>query len=208
MLGAKAEGGAANARAWAAPPRLTNPNILLIMVDQMRWPQWLTSSQLITLDRQILPTIFGQLRDSSYVFPQFYTAATVCTAARGTLLTGLYAPQTAVYVGDGDGTGIAPDMDPAYPTWATALPALNRLYQGNLWWFGKWHLSNCVTSTPLAPYGFNTRTYPGSAAKNPSPNGSTNEGSNGGPFGKQVWASDADIAGDFIAWLQGRDSLY
>lgn len=195
---------APDAAAWSAPPKLTNPNILVVMVDQMRWPSWLTSSQLATLKASILPNVFGQLHAKSYVFQQYYTAATVCTAARGTLLTGLYAPQTAMYIGNGDAPGVAPDLNPAFPTWATAIPALNAAYRGNLWWFGKWHLSNCTGSTPLAPYGINTRTYPGGAAGNPSPDGSPCEGSSGGPFGNKVFASDADIAGDFIAWLQGE----
>jgi arylsulfatase A-like enzyme len=193
-----------DAAAWTAPPKLTNPNILVVMVDQMRWPSWLTSSQMTTLQDTILPNIFGKLRNTSYVFHQYYTAATVCTAARGTLLTGLYAPQTAMYVGDGELPGIAPNLDPAFPTWGAALPALNAAYRGNLWWFGKWHLSNCKGSAPLAPYNFNTRTYPGGAAGNPSPNGAPSEGSDGGLFGKTVFASDGEIAGDFIAWLEGE----
>jgi len=190
---------------WTPPAKLKNPNILIVMVDQMRWPTWLNNSQMTVLKNQILPNVFGKLRDRSYVFQQYYTAATVCTAARGTLLTGLYAPQTAMYVGDGEQFGTAPNLDPAFATWGTALAALNAAYSGNLWWFGKWHLSTCTGSTPLAPYHFNTRTYPGGAAGNPDPTGATNEGSNGGLFGNQVYASDADIAGDFVSWL-GTDA--
>jgi len=188
--------------AWTTPPKFTNPNILVVMVDQMRWPTWLTTNQMSMLNKTFLPNIFGLLRDRSYVYDQYYTAATVCTAARGTLLTGLYAPQTAVYVGDGEQANNAPNLNPAFPTWADALPALNPLYKDNLWWFGKWHLSTCKGSTPLAPYGFNTRTYPGGAAGNPSPDGDPNEGSNGGLFKTVTFASDAQIAADFIAWLQ------
>jgi arylsulfatase A-like enzyme len=184
---------------WTAPPTLTNPNILIVMVDQMRWPQWVTPSEMAILGKQILPNIFGKLRDKSYAFQQYYTAATVCTAARGTLLTGLYAPQTAVYV-----AGTSVGMLPAFPTWAGTLQALNPAYANNCWWFGKWHLSTCETSTPLAPYGFNTRTYPGGAAMNPSPNGYPNEGTEGGQFGDLFFANDAEIAGDFIGWLEGQ----
>ena len=191
---------------WKAPARLTNPNILIVLVDQMRWPQWVSPSQLAILDQQILPNIFGRLRDNGYVFAQYYTAATVCTAARGTLLTGLYAPQTGVYLDGIDGliTASTPALVPAFPTWATAVQRLNPAYLNNCWWFGKWHLSDCVTTTPLTGYGFNTRTYPGGAAANPSPNGTPNEGTNGGLFGKSVYASDAQIAGDFIGWLEGQ----
>jgi hypothetical protein len=84
------------------------------------------------------------------------------------------------------------------------LAALNPAYQNNVWWFGKWHLAPCLNATPLQPYGFNTRTYPGGAANNPSPDGFPNEGTAGSTFGEKVYASDAMIAGDFIGWLQGQ----
>lgn len=190
---------------WAPPPKLTNPNILFIIVDQMRWPQWVDTDLSSTLD-QILPNIFGRIRDNSYTFQQYYTAATVCTAARGTLLTGLYAPQTAVYI-DGaltPGSQGAPALLPAFPTWADGIQALNPAYANNCWWFGKWHLSTCNTTNPLTAYGFNTRTYPGGAAANPSPNGGPNEGTDGGMFEGRVYASDAQIAGDFVGWLAGQ----
>ena len=188
---------------WSPPPALTNPpNILLIVVDQMRWPQWLNSAQEQTL-QSVLPNILGKLRNRSYAFEQYYTAATACSSARSTLLTGLYAPQTAVYAESSSST--APDiLNPAFPTWAEAVQALNAAYRNNLWWFGKWHLSRCADSSPLQPYGFNTRTYPGGAAMNPSPDGHPNEGVNGGPYNGKVYASDAEIAGDFIGWLEGQ----
>jgi arylsulfatase A-like enzyme len=197
-------GGSQGASPWTPPPKLTNPNILVVMVDQMRWPTWLTGSQNNVLKETILPNIFGKLRDRSYVFEQYYTAATVCTAARGTLLTGLYAPQTAKYEGAGDQSGTPPNLNPAFQTWGAALPALNPLYGGNMWWFGKWHLSDCIGSTPLAPYNLNTSTYPGGAAGNPSPDGEPNEGANGGAFDGVTYASDAMITADFVAWLQGE----
>jgi len=199
---AAAQNDAFDAVPWSPPPALTNPpNILLIVVDQMRWPQWLNSAQEQTL-QSVLPNIVGKLRNRSYAFEQYYTAATACSSARSTLLTGLYAPQTAVYAESSSST--APDiLNPAFPTWAEAVQALNAAYRNNLWWFGKWHLSRCADSSPLQPFGFNTRTYPGGAA-NPSPNGYPNEGVNGGLYNGRVYASDAEIAGDFIGWLQGE----
>jgi len=102
---------------------------------------------------------------------------------------------------------MSPPLNPAFPTWGKALPALNPAYSGNMWWFGKWHLSQNLNSAPLAQYGFKTRTYPGgpTAPFNYSPDGFPNEGSDGGvaPNG-EVWASDSMIAGDFIGWLQGQ----
>jgi arylsulfatase A-like enzyme len=211
-----ADGGGApgSAVAWTAPPGLANPNILIIVVDQMRWPSWLTSGQMTTLDQVYLPNIFGKIRDNSYSFQQYFVAATPCAPSRSTLLTGLYSPQTALYAND------APALNAAFPTWGQALPVLNSAYQNNVWWFGKWHLSDLVgVPTPLAPYGFNTMTYPGGLATNPftsqtyyipSPDGAPNEGFNGGinqAAGTSqgiTYASDAMIVDDFSGWLQGQ----
>jgi arylsulfatase A-like enzyme len=190
--------------AWSPPPVLTNPNILMIIVDQMRPPMWMNASQSAALSQTVLPNIMGRIQSNSYNFEQFFVAATVCTASRSTLLTGLYAPQTAMYVDCG---GPAPNLNPAFPTWGEALATLNPAYQGNVWWFGKWHLSNQLNAAPLAPYGFNTRTYPGGSSRpyNCSPNGLPNEGSDGGTFSNgDVYASDAMIAGDFLGWIQGQ----
>src|SRR5690242_591710 len=90
----------------AKPRALINPNILVIMVDQLRVPMWLSSTQLAQVYSTFLPNIAGRIRNCSYSFQQYYPAATVCTASRSTLLTGLYAPQTAVYVGQEGGTAV------------------------------------------------------------------------------------------------------
>lgn len=199
----------AGAGAWTPPPVLKNPNILVIMVDQMRPPMWLNSSQSAALSQTVMPNIVGRIQNNSYNFEQFFVAATVCTASRGALLTGLYAPQTAVYTGGHVALqpklfgGVA--LNPAFPTWGHALAELNTAYQGNVWWFGKWHLSQELVASPLLPYGFQTRTYPGGPGPyNPSPDGYVNEGSRGGLFKKTVWAGDAMITNDFIGWLQGQ----
>jgi len=193
--------------AWTPPPVITNPNILVIMVDQLRWPCWLNTSQMNTLAEQFLPNIFGRIRNSSYDFQQYYTAATICTASRGTLLTGLYAPQTATYISE-QITATVPALNTAFPTWGSAVAELNSAYENdatatgnNCWWFGKWHLSNSRNSTPLQPYGFNTRTYPGGPNHFPSPDGFPNEGTDGGEADGTVYASDAEITSDFLAWL-------
>ncbi len=193
-----------NSGGWTPPPVLKNPNILVVMVDQMRPPMWMNASQQAALSQSVLPNIMGRIQSNSYNFNQFFVAATVCTASRAALLTGLYAPQTAMYVTSEPGNSV-PSLNPAYPTWGEALATLNAAYRGNVWWFGKWHLSNGASASPLAPYGFNTRTYPGGPSPyNQSPDGAANEGTDGGTTKGETWASDAMIAGDFIGWLQGQ----
>ena len=189
---------------WAPPQVAKNPNILLIIVDQFRLPTWMTNLGPGQSLAATLPNLTA-LQNSSYNFGEYFVAATMCTPSRATLLTGLYAPQTGVYVNQDN--PMSPPLNPAFPTWGKALPALNPAYSGNMWWFGKWHLSQNLNSAPLAQYGFKTRTYPGgpTAPFNYSPDGFPNEGSDGGvaPNG-EVWASDSMIAGDFIGWLQGQ----
>lgn len=204
-----------NSIPWAAPPKLVSPNILIILVDQMRWPCWLSSSQLKTLNQTYLPNISGKIRNNAYVFQQYFAAATACVPSRATLLTGLYSPGTAMF----DTNQKTPPLNPAFPTWGHALPLLNSGYQNNVWWFGKWHLSDSSSTgpMPLARYGFNTGTIPGGLATNTatgkqyyitSPNGGANEGLNGGSFQGQIYANDAMIAADFINWLHGQTSTY
>ena len=188
--------------AWTPPPTLENPNILIIMVDQMRPPMWMNSGQLAMLSQTVLPNIMGRIQTNSYSFDQFFVSATVCTASRACLLTGLYAPQTAMYANTQLGSSAIPALNPAFPTWGQAIAALNPAYEGNLWWFGKWHLSEELNASPLASYGFQTSTYPGgSPPYNPSPDGTVNEGTDGGTDDGYTWASDEMIAKDFIGWL-------
>jgi arylsulfatase A-like enzyme len=188
---------------WTPPPVLKNPNILIIMVDQMRPPMWMNSSQLAGLSGT-LPNIVGRIQNNSYNFEQFYVSATACTASRAGLLTGLYSPQTAMYV-NADSAAF-PSLNPAFPTWGQAVTALNPAYKGNLWWFGKWHLNPQTGKQPLAQYGFSTGKYPGTSPDE-DPTGMANEGTDGGTFnGGGVWASDAMIAEDFGNWLLGQQT--
>ncbi len=181
------------------------------MVDQLRAPLWLTSSEYSTV-QSICPNIFGAdgIYGNSVVFYQYCVAAAACTPSRSCILTGLYTPQTAQYI-----TGLlqaeGPPLDPNYPTFGWGLQHVNSNYANNCWWIGKWHLSYPVadgTSQPLAPYGFNTQTIPGPTI--PSPDGYENEGSEGGTYtcynplphdyhGVE-FASDAQIAADFASW--------
>ncbi len=210
-LGTGALWGATRGHATAGfmpAPVLKNPNILIVMVDQMRVPVWLSRAQTNALPISILPNILGRIQAHSYQFGQHYCSATNCSSARSALLTGLYVPQTAMYI-TADNLGadcalVPPALNPAFPTWGEAVARLNPAYRGNVWWFGKWHLSTHLNAAPLQPYGFRTRTYPGGPAPyNPSPNGYPNEGSDGGDFEGTTLASDAQIAADFIGWLQG-----
>jgi arylsulfatase A-like enzyme len=197
-------GGAAGAlllgEGQLAPAPIANPNILIIMVDQLRYPTWLTQSQRSYVDSYVTPNISGRIRNKSVSFNNYFVAAASCTPSRSTILTGLYTPQTGIYE-----TGpSAPGLSSAFPTWGNALPALNPAYADNVWWFGKWHLTPFIgAADPLLPYGFRTSLYP--SANYRSPDGVINEGTRGGTYtygsSPVFLASDADITDDFLNWM-------
>jgi arylsulfatase A-like enzyme len=131
------------------------PNLLVILVDQMRTPVWWPPA---AVPPAITPNLLA-LRAGAVSFERHYTASNDCTPSRGALLTGLYSHQTGCLI-TGDSR-----LDPGFPTWGTLLR--ERGYQTN--WWGKWHL-NPDANASLEPYGFSGGTYP-------SPNGSPGQGS-------------------------------
>ncbi len=160
-------------------PNYVQPNILMIMVDQLRSPRWLPAGGQTAID-QLLPNI-AFLRDHSFSFPNYFVAATDCTPCRATLLTGLYSQQTFMFrtqTSSGE-----PALHTGFPTFGTALSQ-----QANYatCWIGKWHLSDAVPQAsgfgPNGPgdYGFTAGAL--NLPKNSSvasPNGYANEGTDG-----------------------------
>ena len=179
-LGVDALVGADNVRAKRRRPgpyrRTRQPNILVIMVDQLRAPQWFGPGA----NGADLPPHIAALARSGVSFARHYTASNDCTPARAAMLTGLYTHQTGCMI-----TG-ASTLDPGFPTWGTML----REHGYSTWWYGKWHLThadrrwNKHSGPPgLARYGFDGGTYP-------SPNGAPDQG----------WRVDPHIADQFEQW--------
>jgi len=121
------------------------PNLLVIMVDQLREPMW--SPQQARLDA-LLPSL-ARLRQGSVCFSGHYCAATACSPSRASFLTGLYAHQHGVLTQVSQGI---PELETGFKTWGSAL----RDCGYNTAWYGKWHLSN----GDLEPYGFDGGTHP------------------------------------------------
>ena len=161
------------------PYRATKqPNILVVMVDQLRAPRWFGPGA----RGAALPPNIAALARSGVSFTRHYTASNDCTPARATMLTGLHTHQTGVMI-----TG-ASTLDPDFPTWGTMLR--DQGYQ--TYWYGKWHLThddrrwNARSGPPgLARYGFDGGTFP-------SPNGAPGQG----------WRVDPHITRQFEHWLE------
>lgn len=209
-----APGDAAGQSATDSEPPTFRPNILLIIVDQLRSERWFPAGGQATLDA-LLPNI-TRLRQHSVVFNNYFVVATACSPSRSALLTGLYAQQTCMFeslLDAGDPPVNAghtpPPLNPGFLTVGDALQPLG--YQTN--WIGKFHLG--PPNTDLADYGFEgLSTFPG--PQDLSPDGLSNEGTLGfnaydtvpqpprtvdfnDPPG-QFW-SDASIVSRFEDWL-------
>jgi uncharacterized sulfatase len=160
-------------------PGYNQPNILMIMVDQLRTPRWLPVGGQAAID-QMLPNI-AFLREHSFNFPNYFVAATDCSPSRATLLTGLYSQQTFMF--ETQLSTSQPVLQTGFPTFGAAL-AQQAGYE--TCWIGKWHLSDAVpnSSGPGAngpgDYGFSAGTL--NLPKNSSlasPSGTQNEGNDG-----------------------------
>ncbi|HEV2922396.1 MAG TPA: sulfatase-like hydrolase/transferase [Solirubrobacteraceae bacterium] len=168
-----------NVRAGSPPARRAAraPNILVILVDQLRFPQWVAPST----GGNGLPPNLARLSREGVSFARHYTASNDCSPARAALLTGLYTHQTGCMITGGS------TLDPGFPTWGTMLR--DRGYRTR--WFGKWHLTrhdNWWTKgegeRALERYGFSGGIYP-------SPDGAPGQG----------WRKDPHIAGRFAEWF-------
>jgi arylsulfatase A-like enzyme len=157
--------------------RGARPNILVILVDQLRFPQWFSPAPL-GVD---LPPNLRRLRHGAVSFARHYTASNDCSPARAALLTGLYTHQTGCMITGGS------TLDPGFPTWGTML----REHGYRTRWYGKWHLTHHdnhwsaeTGGSALERYGFAGGTFP-------SPDGGPGQG----------WRVDPQIAREFEDWF-------
>lgn len=153
------------------------PNILMIMVDQLRTPQWFSATPAALA---AMPNL-ARLRKGGVSFESHYTAANDCTPARATMLTGLHTHQTGCMITGGS------TLDPGFPTWGTML----REQGYRTYWYGKWHLTHgdnlwdtAEDAGALEPWGFAGGTFP-------SPDGAPGQG----------WRVDPHIVAQFEEWF-------
>jgi arylsulfatase A-like enzyme len=155
-----------------------HPNILVIVVDQLRFPQWFGPTPAAVG----LPPNLERLRGEGVSFERHYTASNDCTPARSTLLTGLHTHQTGCMITGGS------TLDPDFPTWGSML----REHGYHTRWLGKWHLTHHDNhwnesngERSLERYGFAGGVYP-------SPDGGPGQG----------WHRDPHIARSFADWYR------
>ncbi len=160
------------------------PNIVLILVDEMRFPSGFpngvkTPEQFL---RRFMPNVF-ELWRHGVKFERYYSAGNACSPARATIATGLYPHQEWLLA---TRTTAGPALQPAFPTYGKLLRSFG--YQTP--YFGKWHLSNPPSNGSLNGYLEN---YGFQGMTTPDPIGMNGEGA----------AKDGPVIADpAVQWLQ------
>jgi uncharacterized sulfatase len=133
------------------------PNILFILVDEMRLPTVFPAG--VRNREQYLKRYMPNLHElwrHGVKFENYFSAGNACSPARATLVTGLYPHQEWLL---GTRTVNGPALQPAFPTYGKLLRKIG--YQTP--YIGKWHLSDPpAQGTPgyLEDYGFDGYTNP------------------------------------------------
>jgi arylsulfatase A-like enzyme len=126
-------------------PGERRPNVLLILVDQMRLPRWFPAAL-------ALPA-YDRLRREGRVFSNAFVSANPCSPSRAGIVTGLHYTQHGVHSNVvGPRSSGMPSLDPRWPTFAHAF----RRAGYRTPYFGKWHLTapDDYAAAGLSAYGF------------------------------------------------------
>jgi arylsulfatase A-like enzyme len=143
------------------------PNIVFILVDEMRFPSVFPAGVNTPAEflARFMPNLF-YLWERGVKFENYYTAGNACSPARATIATGLYPHQEWLLA---TRTTSGPSLQRAFPTYGRLL----RQFGYQTPYFGKWHLSNPPrhgrTAGYLEEYGFQGMT-------NPDPVGTNGQG--------------------------------
>jgi arylsulfatase A-like enzyme len=194
----------------ASPQGGAQPNILFILVDELRYPSVFPQgiSDADGFLSQFMPNTYSLVWQKGVKFAGHYAAGVACTPARGTLITGLYTQQSWLLttILDSPSTTISaqPVLKRHYPTYGKLLRGAG--YQTP--YIGKWHLSIPHGSPDqlLEAYGFDGMTTPDPTGSNLQGTigdadpvyGNTGDGTNTG------YLNDTDIANQAAGWLGQR----
>ena len=122
----------------AGAARRTNgrPNIVFILVDEMRFPSVFPSGVRTPAEflRRYMPNVF-YLWQHGVKFESYYSSGNACSPARATIATGLYPHQQWLLA---TRTTSGPALQPGFPTYGKLL----RQFGYQTPYVGKWHLSN------------------------------------------------------------------
>ncbi|MDO9711083.1 sulfatase-like hydrolase/transferase [Paracraurococcus lichenis] len=194
------EGIAGSGDAPPGPVPGPQPNILFILVDEMRFPSVFPEGVTDAggFLQKFMPNVYS-LWQRGVKFGQHYTAASACTPSRGVLITGLYSQQSwlmQTLTNEPGQVSATPPLNPAYPTYGKLLRRAG--YQTP--YVGKWHVSFEVV-TGLEPYGFRGLTTPDPVGYNLQGTVGQKPGT---PYYQYTFLNDEDIAQQAVQWLGRR----
>ena len=175
------------------------PNILFIMVDELRYPTVFPDgiSGPGEFLARFMPNVH-KLWKKGVKFGNYHTAANACTPSRGVMISGLYSQQnwllTTIL-----STPYPPGPPPKQPVLNPAFPTFGKLlrtagYQTP--YTGKWHVSNPQADAGgLENYGFDFFTYY-------DPTGDNLQGT----YGDEIrgYHNDSYSAGQAVDWLLNK----
>ena len=182
----------------------TQPNILFILVDEMRYPMHFPAN-VVSPDefiRAFMPHTYEILWQPGVRFSRAYTASSDCTPARGTIVTGLYAQQTFCMTTRANPNDPQGDSTPQPPLSAD-FPTYGKLLRREGYdtpYIGKWHLSDPGDAPWLEDYGFDGLTLPDPLSFPGQGWGATTAAKD-----KPMPVGDPQIANQAVAWMQQRD---
>jgi arylsulfatase A-like enzyme len=171
--------------ASAAAKMDRRPNILFILVDEMRLPTVFPAG--IKSREKYLKTYMPNLHElwrHGVKFESYYSSGNACSPARATIATGLYPHQEWLL---GTRTLQGPALQTAFPTYGKLL----RSFGYETPYIGKWHLSNPPKTRRLGyleRYGFKGFIVPDPVGKN----------------GEGLEKDGTRIANTAVRWLQER----
>jgi uncharacterized sulfatase len=172
------------------------PNILFILLDQMRFPSEFPEG--VKSTNQFLAKFMPnthKLWKRGVKFANHFGASSACSPSRGVMVTGLYNQQTwllqTLTSGPNAKFSVSPILNPAFPTYGKLLRQAG--YQTP--YLGKWHLSLMQLQNPLEPYGFTGMTKPDPIGGNLQ--GAVGDQENG-------FLSDKNVADQAVEWLGAR----
>jgi len=189
------------------------PNIIFILVDEMRYPMHFPRG-VASADQFIetfMPNTHRLLWSPGVRLRNYHTAASDCSPGRGTIVTGLYAQQTfcmatrASTAHPQGTTAPQPPLQPQFPTYGKLL----REAGYDTPYLGKWHLSDFPASwdasaapSYLSNYGFQGLTIPDAVGLPAQGLGSVPGAKP--PVGSTPPLGDPSIANQAVTWLQAR----
>lgn len=176
------------------------PNVLFIMVDEMRFPKVFPAGVNTPAEylQKFMPNVY-RLWEGGVKFSNHQTAATACSPSRGVIITGLYSHQTwfgtTIVVVPGSSHAYSPSLQPGFPTYGKLLRDAGYITP----YIGKWHCSQPDgPSQELNNYGFQGLTYPDPIANNLQ--GTYGDMSNPDYY----YYSDEYIGTQAATWLKGK----